>query len=71
MAVTLKLVTKNRIITCSLKAKFDAEMIESGLLKREEVKSRTHKTNQHNQLCWLANLPNQQQQKTCDFVILT
>lgn len=42
-------------------------MIESGLLKREEVKSRTNKTHQP---CWLANLPNQQQ-KICDFVILT
>ena len=42
-------------------------MIESGLLKREEVKSRTNKTHQS---YWLANLPNQQQ-KIFDFVILT
>ena len=44
-----------------------AQLNASGLLKREEVKSRRNKTHQP---CSLANLP-KQQQKICDFVILT
>ena len=54
--------TQLQLEACEVK--FDAEMIESGLLKREEVKSRTNKTHQP---CSLANLP-KQQQKICDFV---